>query len=111
MNSEHPDTRRGFLRRLADPGRRRPEPPGPPTTPLRLHIGAACLMRHRVECRLCAEACDTRAVRVVPAVGGVAQLRLDPSACTGCGDCVAPCPVGAALLGPVDPDDSAKRLP
>jgi len=105
-----PGSRRGFLRRMIDPAGRT-APAGPANTPMRLQIGERCLVRHRIECRLCAEACDTRAVRVVPAVGGVAQLRLDPSACTGCGDCVAPCPVGAALLGPIDPDDSAKRLP
>lgn len=101
MNPEPPDTRRGFLRRLADPGRRRgPERPVPPTTPLQLHIGPACLMSQRIECRLCAEACDTRAVRAVPALGGIMQLRLDLSACTGCGDCLASCPVGAATLAP-----------
>ncbi len=55
-----------------------------------LHVGPACLMSQRVECRLCAEACDTRAVRAMPALGGVMRLRLDLSACTGYGDCLAP---------------------
>ncbi len=100
MNPEPHDTRRGFLRRLADPGRRRPEPAGRPAALLQLHIGPACLMHQRIECRLCAEACDTRAVRVVPALGGIMQLRLDLSVCTGCGDCLAGCPVGAATLAP-----------
>jgi len=34
----------------------------------------------------------------VPARGGIAQLRIDGAACTGCGDCVSTCPVRA--IGP-----------
>ena len=64
-----------------------------------IHISPACLMRQRVECRSCAEACDTRALRCVPAVGG-AQLRIEATACTGCADCVPGCPVQAITLVP-----------
>ncbi|MFM2346724.1 MAG: hypothetical protein RL654_1477 [Pseudomonadota bacterium] len=92
-------TRRGFLRGMIDPARREAAPaPAEGLAPLRLRIGEACLMRRRIECRLCAEACDARAVRVVPALGGSSQLRLDLSACTGCGACVPTCPVGAVVL-------------
>lgn len=63
-------------------------------------VSGACLARHGVECRLCADVCDTRALRFFPAPGGIAQLRLEPQHCTQCGDCVAPCPVGAITVAP-----------
>lgn len=64
----------------------------------RVRVSESCLARQRVECRLCADACDVRALRFVPALGGIAQLQVDLQACTGCGDCVPPCPVGATEL-------------
>jgi ferredoxin-type protein NapF len=64
----------------------------------RVRIDASCLNRRGVECRVCGEACDARALRFVPARGGIAQLQVDTAACTGCGDCVAVCPVGAIDL-------------
>ncbi|PXW93381.1 periplasmic nitrate reductase maturation protein NapF [Sphaerotilus hippei] len=57
-----------------------------------------CLGERQVECRICAEACDTGALRCVPALGGISRLRLDTEACTGCGACVAPCPVQALSM-------------
>ena len=56
---------------------------------------ATCLSQNGVTCRVCGDRCDARAIRFQLAVGGVAQPIIDPSACTGCGGCVAPCPVGA----------------
>ncbi len=64
---------------------------GPPWS-LRAVIGSHCLSLHGVECRLCADQCETRALRFRPAPGGVARIEIDPSLCTGCGACVAPCP-------------------
>ena len=57
-----------------------------------------CLAERRVECRICAEACDARAIRMVPRIGSVAQPKVDGAACTGCGQCVAPCPANAVRL-------------
>jgi ferredoxin-type protein NapF len=65
----------------------------------RVQVTDTCLARHGVECRLCGDACDARALRFVPARGGIAQLQVEVAACTGCGDCAAPCPVGAISLG------------
>jgi len=57
--------------------------------------GDTCVTRQGVECRICGEVCEVRAIRFRPTPGGIAQPQLDVTACTGCGACVAPCPVGA----------------
>lgn len=66
--------------------------------PLVARIGEACLTRQGVICRTCAEQCETGAIRFRLAVGGVALPEFNPSACTGCGACYAPCPVSAITL-------------
>lgn len=58
-------------------------------------IGDACLAPRGVECRVCGESCDARAIRFRPRLGGVALPELDATACSGCGACVAPCPTQA----------------
>lgn len=69
----------------------------PPFT-ARVTVAEHCLARNRVECRACGDACDERALRFVPARGGISRLVIDVARCTGCGACVAPCPVGAIAL-------------
>ena len=64
----------------------------------RVEVSAACLNRQSVECRLCGDACDARALRFVPARGGISQLQVLGNACTGCGACVSVCPVKAITL-------------
>lgn len=61
----------------------------------RVAIGAGCLSRVGVECRSCGEACDSAAIRFRPRVGGPAWPDLDIGCCTGCGQCLPRCPVGA----------------
>lgn len=67
---------------------------------LTLRIAAGC-MAESVVCRSCADACPERALRFPRVVGG-ARPEIDASACTGCGACVAPCPVAAISLTPVN---------
>jgi ferredoxin-type protein NapF len=64
----------------------------------RVKVSDACLTRHGVECRICGDACDARALRFIPALGGIAQMRIELESCTGCGDCVGTCPVKAISL-------------
>ncbi len=61
--------------------------------PWRALIGTDCLAQHGVECRICAESCEDRAIRFRPQLGGIAQPELDSTRCNGCGACVAACPV------------------
>jgi ferredoxin-type protein NapF len=62
---------------------------------LRAVISSACLSAAGVTCRVCGEQCETSAIRFALAVGGVATPAVDATSCTGCGACVAPCPVAA----------------
>jgi len=93
----------GACRAACPSGALQPPPPAPavdtmPAFRWRIQVAPTCLAQHRVECRVCAESCDTGALRCRPALGGISQLVLDPAACTGCGECLAPCPVGALSL-------------
>ncbi|WP_317623119.1 ferredoxin-type protein NapF [Thiohalomonas denitrificans] len=62
------------------------------------HIDGNCLAKRGVICRTCGEQCQHGAIRFRLAVGGVALLQFDASACNGCGACVAPCPTGAVAV-------------
>lgn len=64
----------------------------------RVTIGSGCLSAAGVVCRICAEQCETGAIRIRPAVGGRAAPELDAAACTGCGACIGPCPAGAVAV-------------
>ena len=66
--------------------------------PLRARIADTCLELKGVSCRLCDDACPTRALRFRPRAGGGADVRADPALCTGCGACVGLCPTGAIGL-------------
>lgn len=58
-------------------------------------VGKSCLPHHGVECRVCGDFCDVRAIRFAPRLGGNPLPEIDPERCTGCGACVATCPVSA----------------
>ncbi|TXI77817.1 MAG: ferredoxin-type protein NapF [Dokdonella sp.] len=61
-------------------------------------IGDQCLARRRVECRICADQCEARAISFLLQAGTVAAPRAHPAHCTGCGACVAPCPANAIAV-------------
>lgn len=62
-------------------------------------IDEACLPRQGVECRVCGDFCDSRAIGFPPRLGGSPLPEINLETCTGCGACVAPCPVAAIRVG------------
>ncbi|MGL1832093.1 ferredoxin-type protein NapF [Rhodocyclaceae bacterium SMB388] len=82
---------------VCEPGAlRRVEGQGP--WALKLSIAESCLARQGVECRVCGECCGASVIRFRPRLGGVSEPEPDVARCTGCGACVAPCPVGAIAM-------------
>lgn len=65
---------------------------------IRAVIAESCLPRRGVECRSCGDYCAEEAIRFSPRLGGPPVAEVERDACTGCGACVAPCPVAAISL-------------
>jgi ferredoxin-type protein NapF len=63
--------------------------------PYKASIGEDCLPRQGVECRVCGDFCEARAIHFAPRLGGSPLPEIEADKCTGCGACVAPCPVTA----------------
>lgn len=61
-------------------------------------VGEGCLARHGIVCQSCRDVCPEGAMRFRPRLGQVAAPEVDLAACTGCGECVAPCPVAAIQI-------------
>ena len=59
--------------------------------------GDACLPRHGVICSSCRDACPEKAI-AFPLTSRVPVPAIDAARCTGCGACVAACPVEALVL-------------
>lgn len=66
--------------------------------PYTASIGEDCLPHQGVECRVCGDYCDARAIRFTPRLGGSPLPEIDLEKCTGCGACVAPCPTLAVTI-------------
>lgn len=63
-------------------------------------IGGSCLPFQRVDCQACRDACPEGAIRFRPVRGGPFVPEVSAAACTGCGACIAICPVGAIATAP-----------
>ena len=66
---------------------------------LTVTLGADCLGEQGIVCRLCEDQCEARAIRF-PKLGGAGAPKIDRQSCTGCGACIAPCPVDAIAAQP-----------
>ncbi len=56
-------------------------------------ISADCISSQGVTCRSCADSCDEQAISFDYVSSGISRPGLDMTSCTGCGFCVATCPV------------------
>jgi ferredoxin-type protein NapF len=64
----------------------------------KIKMNDKCLPLHGVICRSCSEACDDKAISFQLVAGKVAIPELDLDKCTGCGFCIAICPVDAVVI-------------
>lgn len=85
-------SRRALLRGLV------PARPEAADTARLAQFADACVEPKGVACRRCGEVCDENAIRFAPLPGGRAMPLLDAVKCSGCGECLAPCPVSAITL-------------
>ena len=74
----------------------------------RAEVATSCLSNQGVHCRTCQDFCDARAIGFQLKPGGLADMSLDRDSCTGCGACIAPCPVGAITLVQIKPETEAR---
>ncbi len=61
-------------------------------------VTPSCLSSKGVTCRICGDNCQDQAITFRLAVGGRSTPTINISLCTGCGACVAPCPVDAIQI-------------
>ena len=66
------------------------------------HLGVAidghCLSARGITCRACGDACEQRAIRFQLQTGGRAVPLVNDSLCSGCGSCIATCPIKAIQI-------------
>ncbi|NOR51379.1 MAG: ferredoxin-type protein NapF [Gammaproteobacteria bacterium] len=65
---------------------------------IKVAISQECIAYRGVVCRSCGEFCDERAIRFRPEIGGISKPSLELDLCSGCGACVAICPVSAVTI-------------
>lgn len=65
---------------------------------LDVSIQSNCLSLNAVVCRACGDNCETQAIRFKLKVGGISEPQILEDDCTGCGACVAVCPVDAVKI-------------
>ena len=61
-------------------------------------IGQNCLAFKSIECRRCQDSCEPEVISFRPSLAGIYQPKIETQGCTGCGACVAGCPVSAITV-------------
>lgn len=75
-----------------------------PALPKIAVIGPGCIAyAQNVVCRSCGDTCESAAIRFPPRIGATPVPIVLTHGCTGCGDCLSVCPVGAITLAPTGP--------
>lgn len=69
----------------------------PPWT-IKPRVHMSCLSVKGTVCRVCAEQCESEAIRFHSARGGVSHPAILDELCHGCGACVSACPVQAIRM-------------
>jgi len=72
--------------------------PGELPWQLQAVISESCLAKRGTSCVRCIEECEYDAIVASPLLGGRTRMQVDTTACTGCGMCVATCPVNVISL-------------
>jgi ferredoxin-type protein NapF len=62
------------------------------------NISAKCISLHGVMCRSCADSCEEEVITFSHQLGGISHPEIESKSCTGCGACVATCPVNAIKI-------------
>lgn len=63
-------------------------------------IDPGCMMTSGISCQLCRDSCEEQALRLDFTQRPVGRIVIKAEACTGCGACLATCPVDAITLSP-----------
>ena len=63
-------------------------------------VNESCLPSQKITCQSCKDACDLQAISF-PYTSSSPMPVIDVNNCTGCGECVAVCPVNAIAIKPV----------
>ncbi len=58
-------------------------------------VSTQCISMQGVACRSCADSCEEEAISFQLQVGGKSLPEINSASCTGCGSCIAFCPVNA----------------
>ena len=72
----------------------------PMITPWDLNVSVSkqCLLKSKVYCRSCGDACPESAIKFKLELASVTYINIDHELCSGCGACVASCPKGAVSI-------------
>ena len=75
---------------------------------IKASIKESCLALRMVVCGVCAEYCDTGAIKLRMRIGGVSVPRIDAEVCNGCGACFSVCPEQAISMKPIETSEGVE---